>query len=122
MKRTQSDGVYIWFWGRSDPRVPHSVLSGGDNVTPDASWGEPDARFPSTSSCNFSKYFRAHQIVFDTTFCVSNVSYTFFYSYNFLSNGRNHSYRVIGLVMSFLQPVGVIVFLVSGFTPSSHTD
>lgn len=72
MKRTQSDGVYVWFFGRNDPSVP-SGIRGGDHVNPDQSWGKPDARFPSTEKCNFAKHFDAHEIIFDLTFCVSNL-------------------------------------------------
>jgi len=69
MKRTQADGVYVWFWGRNDPSVPDAVRLASNDINPDDSWGMPDARFPSTSSCEFSNYFKAHQLVFDTTFC-----------------------------------------------------
>lgn len=74
MKRTQSDGVYVWFWSRNDPSVPESIRVQSNNINPDASWGTPDARFPSTESCKFSDYFNAHQIIFDTTLCVNPFS------------------------------------------------
>ncbi|KAH8118462.1 hypothetical protein DFH11DRAFT_1502630 [Phellopilus nigrolimitatus] len=73
MKRMQTEGVYIWFWGRNDPSVPseikQNVLGIDLSVSPDKSWGTPDAHFPSTTSCDFATHFDAHQIVFDLTFC-----------------------------------------------------
>ena len=73
MVRTNRDGVSIYFWGRNDGGVPGIVRNGGGEITPDASWGMPQARFP-TNNCDFNKYFDAHQIVFDLTFCVCSAS------------------------------------------------
>lgn len=72
MQRTQRDGVKVWFWGRNDDSVPSQVKYGGETINPEASWGVPDATFPSTSSCDFANHFGAHEIVFDLTFCVSS--------------------------------------------------
>lgn len=71
MKRTQTDGVAVWFWGRDDNSVPLAVRYGSSVVKPDRTWGTPDAVFPSSKSCSFSDHFDAHQIIFDLTFCVS---------------------------------------------------
>ncbi|KLO16349.1 hypothetical protein SCHPADRAFT_869865 [Schizopora paradoxa] len=68
LKRTQSDGVYAYFWSRNDGSVPPEVASGSDRVNPDT-WGRPDVRHPSTETCDFAQHFDAHQIVFDLTFC-----------------------------------------------------
>ena len=71
MKRTQSEGVFVWFWARNDSSVPPDIARGALRVTPNESWGLPEARFP-TDYCDFATHFDAHQIVFDLTFCVSN--------------------------------------------------
>ena len=72
MERTNA-GIKLWFWGRNDPTVPESVSQHNEMVSPDVSWGTPDASFPSSSTCDISKHFDEHMIVFDTTFCVSNI-------------------------------------------------
>ncbi|KAH8119293.1 2 beta-glucans in both donor and acceptor sites of Gh16 Laminarinase 16a [Phellopilus nigrolimitatus] len=68
MKRTNEDGVYVYFWARNDPSVPAEVKSGAKTINPSFSWGEPEARFP-TDSCNWAQHFDAHNIVFDLTLC-----------------------------------------------------
>lgn len=80
MQRTQADGVYVWFWSRNDNSVPAAVKSADSSLSPDDSWGLPEARFPSTASCDFSSHFNAHQIVFDLTFCVSPQVHSFLFS------------------------------------------
>lgn len=75
MKRTNADGVYIWFWARNDASVPAAVKSGAQTLSPDDSWGTPDARFPATS-CDWPSHFTHHTIVFDLTFCVSSLVLT----------------------------------------------
>jgi len=79
MKRTQEEGVQIWFWDRNDWDVPFEIASGLAVLTPEVFRSQPDASFPSTCTCNFDEHFDAHTIVFDTTL---------------------NSSRVIGLVMS----------------------
>lgn len=76
MKRTQSDGVYVWFFGRNDPSVPPEIRTGRQQINPGHGWGVPEARFPSDENCNFASHFADHTITFDTTFCVSYVSCT----------------------------------------------
>lgn len=78
MERTQAVGVKVWFWARSDSMVPTGVKNGAASLNPDSTWGEPDAFFPSSSSCDFASQFNAHQIVFDLTFCVSSPFVQFF--------------------------------------------
>lgn len=69
MKRTYRDGVWVWFWARDDPTVPDEVRFGKSQLKPNPSaWGTPGARFP-PDECNFKKFFDAHQMVFDLTFC-----------------------------------------------------
>ena len=72
MKRTQADGVFVWFFGRNDPSIPTGV-TGSDYINPGSDWGIPDARFPSSENCDFAKHFSEHNIIFDLTFCVSDL-------------------------------------------------
>lgn len=69
MTRSSQNGAAVYFWPRNDGSVPADIKSGGNSVNP-ASWGEPEALFP-TDSCNWAQHFDAHNIVFDLTFCVS---------------------------------------------------
>jgi len=60
-----SDGIYVWFWQRSN--IPSDVSGGSPNVE---SWGTPLASFRSgNGGCDFDNSFANHNIVFDTTFC-----------------------------------------------------
>ena len=73
MKRTQNDGVYVWYFPRDDPTVPDEIRTGNPHIKPDeVNYGKPDARFPSSQSCDFKSHFGEHEIVFDLTFCVSS--------------------------------------------------
>ena len=73
MKRTQEDGIYVWFYPRDDPTVPDEIRSGGGHIEPNVDhYGMPDARFPSSKSCDFKTFFASHNVVFDLTLCVSN--------------------------------------------------
>jgi len=67
MRRSDDEGVSMWFWSRQEGAVPPDVRDGWDAVDTDG-WGIPEAIF-SSSGCNFSSHFDAHQIVFDLTFC-----------------------------------------------------
>lgn len=73
MKRTQTDGVYVWYFPRDDPTVPDEIRNANPHIQPDEStYGRPDARFPSSQKCIFQNFFGENKIVFDLTFCVSN--------------------------------------------------
>ena len=79
MVRTRQDGVRIWFWSRNDPNVPPEIrdmpqrglLGGPPDISPDPSWGNPEASFPLSDNCDYDSHFDAHSMVFDLTFCVS---------------------------------------------------
>jgi len=79
MVRSRALGIKIYFWSRDSPDVPPEIresFSGGGSLYPDASWGVPAADFPMCSDfCNYDDHFDAHQIVFDLTFCVSDLFY-----------------------------------------------
>ncbi|KAF5386130.1 hypothetical protein D9615_002503 [Tricholomella constricta] len=68
LERSGAEGINIWFWSRSDPSVPLSVSQGFKTLSPNDSWGPPEARFP-TDSCNHATFFDPHRMIFDTTFC-----------------------------------------------------
>jgi hypothetical protein len=59
-----SDHIAVWFFPRSN--IPADITSGNPNV---ASWGSPTARFVGGSGCNISKYFKANNIVINTSLC-----------------------------------------------------
>ncbi|TFK53690.1 hypothetical protein OE88DRAFT_1655938 [Heliocybe sulcata] len=45
-------------------------IVGPDTITPDQSWGNPEAAFPTQDdNCGYEQHFDAHQMVFDLTFC-----------------------------------------------------
>ncbi|KAK7692453.1 hypothetical protein QCA50_004078 [Cerrena zonata] len=77
MVRTRQDGVRIWFWSRNDPNVPSEIhdmpqpglLGGPPDISPNPSWGNPEASFPIADSCDYDSHFDAHSMVFDLTFC-----------------------------------------------------
>jgi hypothetical protein len=58
----------VWFWSRDDFDVPSDVAHTRPFVNPDA-WGTPAAYFPSTS-CDFSTYFNAHNIIINLSLCM----------------------------------------------------
>jgi hypothetical protein len=85
MVRSRTLGIQIYFWPRDSANVPPEIFesgSAGGQLFPDFSWGIPAANFPMCPDlCNYDAHFNAHQIVFDLTFCVSNLFYllcTFF--------------------------------------------
>lgn len=65
-----TEGVKVWFWSRNDPTIPPEIASGRTTVVPSPGWGMPEAHFP-PDSCEHSAHFDSHQIIFDTTLCVS---------------------------------------------------
>lgn len=73
MARSIDDGIRVWFWQRDDPTTPSEVQQGASSLTPDPSWGVPDASFPNGDFCDYSSHFNNHIIVFDLTFCVSPI-------------------------------------------------
>lgn len=70
--RTASDGIAMYFWPRYDGSVPAEVRNGATSVTPNASWGQPQALFPATNSCDFNSHLAPHQIIINLSFCVSS--------------------------------------------------
>ncbi|KAL5523597.1 hypothetical protein ACEPAG_7770 [Sanghuangporus baumii] len=68
MARSASRGIAIYFWNRYDSNVPPEVKYGSDSVTPNDSWGEPQALFP-TDNCNFNSHFAPHNIIVNLSFC-----------------------------------------------------
>lgn len=72
MRRSTSDGIFMWFWGRDDPNVPDDVAD-EERVIDTSTWGEPEGVW-AASGCNVGQHFDAHEIVFDLTFCVSTSS------------------------------------------------
>jgi hypothetical protein len=79
MVRSQSLGIKIYFWSRDSLYVPPEIRdcgAGGEYLYPDDSWGTPAADFPMCPDlCDYNSHFNAHQIVFDLTFCVSDLLY-----------------------------------------------
>jgi hypothetical protein len=77
MVRSSTLGIKIYFWSRHSVDVPPEIRgsgSGGGFLYPDPSWGVPAADFPMRPElCNYDDRFNAHQIVFDLTFCVSDL-------------------------------------------------
>ena len=73
MARSASRGIAMYFWNRYDPNVPPEIKYGADNVTPNGSWGEPQALFP-TNNCDFNARFAPHNIIMNLSFCVSTGS------------------------------------------------
>jgi len=71
MEKSRSRGVRVWFWSRTENRVPPTVKEDFGIVYPD-SFGRPEAHFP-TTSCDYDSHFDDHQLIFDTTLCVSLV-------------------------------------------------
>lgn len=70
MKRTDSDGVSMYFWPRNDKSVPKEVRSNTGSISPSSSWGKPEGVWP-TSQCDFASHFTDHNIIINLTFCVS---------------------------------------------------
>ncbi|EJD01317.1 glycoside hydrolase family 16 protein [Fomitiporia mediterranea MF3/22] len=68
MKRTQSEGVFIWFFERNDPSTPLEVRD-GKYAGPNSYWPTPDASFPSSDKCDFASHFSEHAIILNTDFC-----------------------------------------------------
>lgn len=73
--RSRDSGIRLWFWPRNSPNIPPKIsqggVSNGEQITPDATWGEPAANFPlNPGKCNYDQYFNAHKMIFDLTFCV----------------------------------------------------
>ena len=89
MKRTTEGGVWVWFWPRSYPFVPFEIVIGAPFVLPDLTWGEPSARFI-PAQCDIATHFNAHNIIFDLTFCVSDIC-------QIVMRSLKHD-RVVGLV------------------------
>lgn len=67
LARSKKDGINVWFWPRLGA-VPEDVKCDGDTVDP-KKWGVPVASFPTGDDCQYEKYFDAHAIIFDLTFC-----------------------------------------------------
>jgi hypothetical protein len=78
MLKSRDCGIQIWFWPRDSLDAPPEITLGGAwsgeplIANPLDTWGPPDASFPvDPNYCDYNKFFDAHQIVFDLTFCVS---------------------------------------------------
>jgi hypothetical protein len=82
--RSRDCGIQIWFWPRYSPDVPAEIAQGGvEALSPDPTWGEPVATFPMEPGfCDYDQYFNEHEIIFDLTFCVGDLSFA---SYCFLT-------------------------------------
>ncbi|KAJ7097211.1 glycoside hydrolase family 16 protein [Mycena belliarum] len=65
LERTDSF-INVWFWPRNGA-VPADVRAGGGSVDT-AGWGVPAANFPNTS-CDIPRFFSAHNIIINLTFC-----------------------------------------------------
>jgi hypothetical protein len=103
MVRSPTLGIKIYFWSRDSADVPPEIResgSGGGSLYPDSSWGVPAADFPMCPDlCNYDAHFNAHQIVFDLTFCVSDL---FYLPCTFFARARLRFFllhRVTGLAM-----------------------
>jgi len=77
MVRSRTLGVKIYFWSRNSADIPPEIRKSRSGILyPDPSWGVPAADFPMYPDfCNYDDHFNAHQIVFDLTFCVSDLFY-----------------------------------------------
>ncbi len=60
-------GVYVWHWTRGN--APAGTKRGDNSAINVASWGEPAAAFPFTSSCTASHINTNQQIVMNIDFC-----------------------------------------------------
>ena len=71
MERSPTTGIRIWFWSRNQyDSVPLDVQYDLGYVDP-SNWGVPDSDFP-TTACDYASHFDDyHQLIFDTTLCVS---------------------------------------------------
>nr|GAT48809.1 predicted protein [Mycena chlorophos] len=61
------NGIYLWFWSRSD--IPKSISGSTATSTLDVSdWGTPSAAYPATT-CNITEFFQPQQMILDITLC-----------------------------------------------------
>lgn len=60
----------MYYWSRHDSSLPLGIATGSPTLTPSKSWGTPEAVFP-TTHCDFNRYFSAHSIIINLSFCVS---------------------------------------------------
>lgn len=67
LERTPSF-INIYFWSRSELRVPATVKS-GSSIISSSGLGLPVASFQFTSSCSSSNHFDGNKIFFGLTFC-----------------------------------------------------
>lgn len=102
MVRTRAEGIRVWFWQRDDPSVPSEVqhsqpdffIAGPTTISPNPTWGAPDAEFPVGDWCDYGSHFDPHVMVFDLTFCVSRSC---------------PSYRPMCLMKLFLRATGLVL-------------
>jgi len=74
VSKSRDSGIRLWFWPRNSPNIPSKIarggVSNGEQITPDTTWGEPAANFPTDAgNCNYDQYFNVHKMIFDLTFC-----------------------------------------------------
>ncbi|KAF7321163.1 GH16 domain-containing protein [Mycena chlorophos] len=61
------NGIYMWFWSRSD--IPKSISGSTATSTLEVSdWGTPSAAYPATT-CNITEFFQPQQMILDITLC-----------------------------------------------------
>ena len=72
MEKSRSKGIRVWFWSRSESSIVPSTVKENVGVVYPHSFGHPEAHFP-TTACDYDRHFDEHQLIFDTTFCVSLV-------------------------------------------------
>ncbi|KAL4247593.1 Glycosyl Hydrolase Family 16 [Abortiporus biennis] len=98
MARTSAE-IRIWFWSRQDQNIPQEITNGAASITPQDSWGVPDAHFTFGDGCNYQQHFDAHSLIFDLTFCGDWAGNTF-NSDGCSAPGNSPMGQCIGLVNS----------------------
>jgi len=66
MEKSSTKGISVWFITRDS-----FLLLGGEPSLDLVLLSIPDAYFPTSQNCDYSKHFNAHNIIFDLTLCVS---------------------------------------------------
>ena len=74
--RSASRGMAVYFWRRYNSNVPPEIQYRSNSLTPNDSWGEPQALFP-TDDCDFNSHFQSHNIIMNLSFCVSFLTLPF---------------------------------------------
>ncbi|PIL26823.1 hypothetical protein GSI_11084 [Ganoderma sinense ZZ0214-1] len=75
MERTDQH-IKVWYWLRTDPKVPTDVRTGAATVNTNA-WGEPVGFWPGGKNCDLAKHLDPHNLIINLTLCGSWAGNTF---------------------------------------------